>query len=117
MVTRVGCQWLFQVVCPNAQRVYLVGDFNRWSRSAVQMKRDQRGRWCTSIALQPGTYRFRYFTEDGWLNDYAAFGLLPNGFGGWDSVIWVPQEPQRIAPLRPVCDADAYLIDPVRLAE
>lgn len=90
MVSCVNGKWMFRVVCPNAHRVYLVGDFNNWSRTAVAMDPVGRGVWVTALKLSPGEYRFRYFADGQWLNDYAAFGLAPNDMGDWDSVLWVP---------------------------
>jgi 1,4-alpha-glucan branching enzyme len=95
MLSRDGGHCVFQIVCPRAQRMYLVGDFNGWSRTAVMMEQVCPGLWQTSLDLEPGTYRFRYFTGQVWLMDYASFGLLPNGLGGWDSVVWIPADEQR----------------------
>jgi 1,4-alpha-glucan branching enzyme len=92
MVTRVGGKWTFRITCPQARRVYLVGDFNGWSTTAIAMDPLGRGIWQVSISLPPGTYRFRYFADGQWLNDYAAFGLAPNGMGQWDSVLYVPSD-------------------------
>lgn len=116
MVIRSAGKCIFRVIRPHARRVYLVGDFNCWSRTAIAMEPIARGVWQTTLMLPPGTYRFRYFTDEGWLIDYAAFGLLPNGFGGWDSVVWVPSDPASTAPRRPVCDADAFEADLSRLS-
>ena len=38
--------------------------------------------------LAPGTYRFRYVVEgDQWLNDPAADGYEPSGFGQDNSIL------------------------------
>lgn len=103
MVSCVDGKWMFRVVCPDAHRVYLVGDFNNWSRTAVAMDPVGRGVWVTALALSPGEYRFRYFADGRWLNDYAAFGLAPNDMGDWDSVLWVP-DPAEDRP-EPVAEA------------
>ena len=82
----------FRLVCPGAERVYLVGDFTAWSRTAIEMSEVRPGVWQTDLRLEPGTYRFRYHLDDGrWVTDFAAFGITPNRIDGWDSVLWVPE--------------------------
>ncbi len=119
MVIRSGGKCVFRAICPATRRVYVVGDFNRWSRTAVAMQPVARGIWQATLHLAPGTYRFRYFADDRWLIDHAAFGLLPNGFGGWDSVVWVPDASAAFEPAWPLRraldEADAPLADLSRL--
>ena len=92
MVHRSGGQWTFRLTCPGAQRVYLVGDFNDWSTTALEMDQIAPAVWEASLQIPPGTYRFRYFVADGrWITDYAAFGVARNQTGGWDSILYVPQ--------------------------
>jgi 1,4-alpha-glucan branching enzyme len=91
MVSRTHGGWRFELIRPGAQRAYLVGDFNGWSTTAIQMTTDTRGLFHTTIDLEPGTYHFRYFVDDMWLVDYAAFGLDRNTLGQWDSVVYVPE--------------------------
>ena len=93
MVTQTGGLWTFHLVCPDAERVYVVGDFNDWSTTAVAMQRNAQGDWQASLKLPPGTYHFRYLVADGqWITDFAAFGVMRNRQGEWDSVLYVPQK-------------------------
>lgn len=81
----------FQVGCRSARQVYVVGDFNDWCTRANAMQHVGNGQWELTLRLRPGEYRFRYLTDDGrWLTDYAAFGVIRNRLGGWDSVLYVP---------------------------
>ena len=67
--------------------MWLVGDFNDWSRTAHPLRRE--GEWfSTELELEPDrTYRYRYLLDgDRWENDWAADGYLPNEHGTDDSV-------------------------------
>ena len=90
MVHRFDKTWVFALIRPRAHRVYLVGDFNDWSTTAVAMERLPDGRWAAALDLEPGVYRFRYYADGVWLTDYAAFGLQRNPSGQFDSVLWLP---------------------------
>ena len=95
MVTRTKNLHTFRVTCKDARRVYLVGDFDGWSTTAIEMEQVAPDVWQTRLELDPGTYRFRYYAADGrWLTDFAAFGIVPNRIDGWDSVLYVPDEAQ-----------------------
>ncbi len=111
MVSIRGSACVFDLVYAGAQRVYVSGDFDHGSAVTVEMESDGRGLWRTALSLPAGTYRFRYFADGQWLNDYAAFGLERNAEGQWDSVLVVPESEvgeevgmRRLAPPR--------LIDP-----
>jgi 1,4-alpha-glucan branching enzyme len=72
----------------DAEKVYVVGEFNGWSEDADPMERED-GAFVARLALTPGrTYRFRYLLDgERWENDWAADAYVPNEFGGEDSVI------------------------------
>lgn len=70
-----------------AERAWLVGEFNGWSRTAHPMARD--GEWFTAVVpLETGrAFRYRYLLDGvRWENDWDADGYLPNDFGSDDSV-------------------------------
>ena len=47
-----------------ADTIYLVGDFNDWSRSSHPLRRDREGRWTLTIDLLPGrANQFRYLCD------------------------------------------------------
>src|SRR5439155_14165721 len=71
MVFGSGSAWTFRTACRGARQVYLVGEFNGWSRTAHPMHRYDGDTWELTLTLPPGSHRFRYFTDDGrWLTDY-----------------------------------------------
>lgn len=98
MITTSSNVWSFEVQCPHVDQVYLVGEFNNWSKIATPMKEFRPGVWRASLELAPGTYRFRYYVpaQSRWITDYAAFGITVNEIGGYDSVVYVPQENGRL---------------------
>lgn len=91
MVTRNGHLWVFRTSFSGARSVNLVGDFNGWDSQAAPMQRIGLDSWMALMVLDPGDYRFRYLVDgQHWLTDYAAFGVVRNELGGWDSVLHVP---------------------------
>lgn len=82
----------FCVVCPNAQEVYVVGEFNGWSTTATPMRRTEENVWQLSLRLSGAAprreRRFSYFVIDRHLiSGRAPFGstyLLP---GIWAAVV------------------------------
>lgn len=93
MVSRRDQRCVFRAVCIGAAQVYLAGDFNDWSPTAMPMRRIAPDLWQVSLRLPPGEYRFRYVTDDHrWLTDFRASGVIRNGFGEWDSLLRVPEQ-------------------------
>ena len=80
---------------PQAQQVYLVGDFNGWRFDQLPMVPNGQGYWMVKLRLPPGEFKFRYFADGQWFADYAAFGVEPGPFG-MDSLVRVPSAPLRM---------------------
>jgi len=101
MVHREGRHCRFRLIRPNAKRVYLVGDFNHWSTTAIEMTRCPDGVWQTELDMPPGVYRFRYHVDGQWQTDFAAFGIERSNTGEWDSIVYVPEAemPPTAAPV------------------
>ncbi len=79
---------------PHARDVRLVGDFNDWGRSPGGVSAARQGdRWVFRLRLEPGRYQYS-FVVDGtkWLPDPNAPGIIPDGFGGRNSVLYVGAE-------------------------
>jgi 1,4-alpha-glucan branching enzyme len=57
----------------------LVGDFNSWSfEEGIILKKQKDGSFKASVELEPGTYQYRYFLNDGrWVNDDRASNYVP----------------------------------------
>jgi hypothetical protein len=66
-----------------ADTIYLVGDFNQWSKTSIPLVLDDNG-WHASVELESGrTYQYRYLVNNDWRADHYA----PNEFGGDNSVV------------------------------
>ena len=71
-----------------AERVWVAGEFNGWSRSAHPMQREGDA-FVARIPLEVGrSYRYRYLLDGvRWENDWNADRYEPNAFGEDDSVV------------------------------
>lgn len=79
---------------PSSEKVGLVGDFNEWGKKQVPMTSvNKDGKWVFELALPPGRYQYA-FEVDGkkWLPDPNAKGIIPDGFGGINSVLYISSE-------------------------
>lgn len=82
---------------PEAQQVFLAGEFNGWEPTRTPMKRRKDGAWTVAMRL-PNTGRFEYrFVVDGdeWIVDDDADDLVPNPFGGRNSVVVLSGSQQK----------------------
>lgn len=68
----------------NADKVSLLGDFNRWDPAATPMKKQKNGGFSVSLNLPVGsTNKFRYLVNDSqWINDPVADGYEYCPFAG-----------------------------------
>jgi 1,4-alpha-glucan branching enzyme len=74
-----------------ATKAWLAGEFNDWSVETHPLEQVDDGSLVTTVELDPGSYRFRYYLGDGeWENDWAADAYVDNEHGGQDSLIVIP---------------------------
>jgi 1,4-alpha-glucan branching enzyme len=81
----------FVLVAPQAVRVSLVGDFNRWDPAATPMERTPTGgTWSVVVPLSVGRHEYA-FVVDGkqWLPDPSAPLAPVDGLGAPNSVVLV----------------------------
>lgn len=72
-----------------AETAYLVGDFNKWDRSAP-MKKQKDGSFSTTLDLETNkNYQFKYLlNETTWIHDEQADKVVPSEFpDSFNSVI------------------------------
>ena len=69
--------------------VSVVGEFNDWNPRKHPLRRRTNGTRSASVTLEPGrSYAFRYLGTGGrWLDEESADGAVPNGYGGWNSIL------------------------------
>ncbi|MGA1867881.1 MAG: isoamylase early set domain-containing protein [bacterium] len=79
----------FSFYGPDAQHVFLVGDFNNWDISSLPMKRDKNNYWKTKIELSPGRYQYKFFADGNWVEDIPNAEKAQNSYGTPNFVITV----------------------------
>jgi chromosome partitioning protein len=81
---------LFTLDAPNAQNVYLTGEFTNWSREGVRMRKDEKdGFWKATLLLDPGEYEYRYIVDGIWIKDPNNTDSVLNEFGQENSLLIV----------------------------
>lgn len=78
----------FSLEAPQAQSVFLAGDFSSWAEGALRLDRvEGSGTWELSLKLKRGRAYLYNFIIDGdtWLTDPAQPSVLDDGFGGSSS--------------------------------
>jgi anti-sigma factor RsiW len=75
---------------PQAGKVAVSGDFNKWQVDADVMSRQDGGVWTIDIKLKPGVYTYM-FVVDGkaWVTDPDAETYQDDGFGNKNAVMRV----------------------------
>ena len=72
-----------------AERVYLVGDFNKWNEQSLPMRKSRGRGFELELDIPPGRYQFKYLIDGIWWNDPNADDYKNNFWGSEDSVICV----------------------------
>lgn len=80
----------FELIQPGACEVLLAGSFYDWHPAACPLIHPGEGRWAKELALPPGHYEYRFVVDGEWMADPAAAEGVPNGCGGVNSVLVVP---------------------------
>ena len=77
---------------PDADKVGLIGDFNQWGKKEVPIRAARLdGKWTFELSLAPGRYQYAFEVNGKkWLPDPRAKGIIPDGFGGINSVMYIP---------------------------
>ncbi len=72
-----------------ADKIFLVGDFNQWQTNTHPFGRDGMGNWVFVLDLEPGeTCQFRYLSDGvHWMNDTDADGFVENEHGTSNFVV------------------------------
>ncbi len=81
---------------PEASSVALIGDFNEWGQREVTLaESSDRGIWEFSMALKPGVYHYNLLVDgERWVANPKSSTLVPDGFGGYNSVLVVSEKCQ-----------------------
>jgi len=72
----------------------VTGDFVGWAGSvvdgAVAMTLGGDQAWTAQHTFAPGTYQYRFNVDGTWMADPANPNQVPNGLGGFNSVVSCP---------------------------
>jgi len=80
----------FTLEAPQAEQVYVVGDWNGWDPAADPLfDEDSDGVWEAEITLDPGReYRYQFYIDESeWVADPNAPLNIDDGFGGENSIL------------------------------
>ena len=79
----------FHASFPQAKRVSVAGDFNKWNVKENPLKKDSKGNWNGWVALKPGRYQYRFYVDGKWADDSQAKETVSNGLGSKNAVLEV----------------------------
>lgn len=82
----------FMLYAPDAEKVYLVGDFNKWDPEKHPMRKFKSGTCKKKIKLKPGCYEYLFVVDGIWKADPENSVKRPNPFGAENSVIVIGEE-------------------------
>ena len=81
---------VFTIDNPQAQQVFLCGDFNEWSPRSLRMfRRGELGQWEKRIPLRPGRYEYKFVVDGEWVHDRQARENKANAHGSLNSIVEV----------------------------
>ncbi len=69
-----------------AQTAYVIGSFNNWQKGELFMKKTETG-WTLPMYLANGTHTYKYLIDKVYYTDTDKFDKLPDGNGGYNSVV------------------------------
>ena len=79
----------FTFNAPSATKVLLAGNFTKWQKHPIHLKKSASGSWSTTFGLRPGTYYYRYMVDGEWRDDPGSKVWVDNPFGTHDAVLTV----------------------------
>jgi 1,4-alpha-glucan branching enzyme len=77
----------FSLSAPEAKRVAVLGDFNKWSADTHSMKKDGNGVWHNIAMLAAGRYEYRFLVDGKWWNDPKNDQVCSNCFGTQNNIL------------------------------
>lgn len=90
-----GCVIYFGLWAPHAQRVCLLGSFNRWQPDVLTLHPVRNGWWHIALRLPPGVHLYRFWVTDAdhpqgrWMRDPENPNLAESGYSDAHSQIIV----------------------------
>ena len=80
----------FEIEHPEAEAVFVAGDFNDWDPAAQRLRRPRKdaGTFVGLVEMPPGRYEFKYVVDGDWMCCPQA-PRVTNEFGTENSVVEV----------------------------
>ncbi len=80
------------------KKLTLFGSFNSWNRDNLPLAdKNENGIYEINVALDPGRYEYKFFEDGQEILDPYNPVKVPNGFGGFNSVIIIPPRHNEMA--------------------
>lgn len=80
---------VFSLEAPDAQNVFLAGDFNNWNAQDLALVQQDSGSWSLILALNPGSYEYKFIVDGNWVEDPDNPEKKSDPFGGSNSLVTV----------------------------
>ena len=74
-----------------ASSVHLAGSMNGWSSWKTPLEKGENGIWSVTLNLPLGNHSYQIITDNAWGLDPTNQDSIPNGLGGWNSLVVVTQ--------------------------
>lgn len=81
----------FSLYAPQANEVFLLGDFNQWDSKKHQMKKEKPGVWEKTVLLTPGTHEYKYIVDGKWQEDPVNREKRLNSFGTYNNLLTIAE--------------------------
>ncbi len=88
-IKKNGKKVAFSLSAPEANEVFLTGEFNHWDFRSMPMKRGKDGNWEVQTSLSPGRYEYKFVADNHWVEGLPGVELADNSFGTQNLVLWV----------------------------
>jgi len=79
----------FRLIAPEAQQVYVVGDFNDWQKKKEYTLVRKNEGWQKRINLNKGKYFYKFIVDERWVHDNSNPSRAADSFGGYNSLLEV----------------------------
>ena len=80
------------MVVPEAQNVFLIGNFNNCDIHSHPFKTRSMGIWKASIDLMPGIYEYRFLVDGEWQNDPNCTASVLNSYVSDNCILTLEDE-------------------------
>ncbi len=81
------------------QRAVVAGAFNGWSQDrTILADPDGDGVYTAELWIDPGTYAYKFVVDGNWIADPANENKMPDGFGGFNSMLVITGPTGGVAP-------------------